>query len=687
MASPFDGAAGPGREPADPDGAAGRLEALAATGLSAAADAEMDRFARLAASVLGVPVALVSLVEADRQVFPGMLGLADPWGSARSTPLTHSLCRHVTASGEPLVLPDVREDERTRESAAIADLNVVAYAGMPLTDGEGHVLGSLSVIDTVPRDWTGQELQNLRDLAAACSAELRLRILSAQAGRFQERAEAARGEAERARRGAETAVKEATQAQEVAESAQRVAESAQALAERTTGRAEDLERQSRVALGRSQLLLRAAEDLADTTGLEQVRRRVTDLVSGDLKPAYVGLVLVEGRRLRRVVDSQNPLRLEAEYESYGLGDAWPTAQAAREGRVVIVPDREALVAGYSVEAVAGFDSLGLASAVCMPLLATRPVPGGPSTLGALVLGWASRHDIDVVEQAVLAGLAVYTGQAVERALFVDERVGVAHKLQMAMLTELPEPTSLDWAAVYRPAADAEMVGGDWYDAYPLPDADPAARRDRRGWAVTVGDITGHDMNAAAIMGQTRAMLRQADIDHPGQDPARAVTALEKASEHLGLNAGGTLVHAHLRPAASAPAGGWTMTWTNAGHPPPLLVSPEGAVVRLEEHDHLLSPGLRDWPRTTHRRVLPPGALLLLYTDGLVERRTRGFDVGVDQAEETLRRLLAGDPDRPLPVLLSSMADQLSDAGGATEDDVVLMAVRIPRPGPVEGPAA
>ena len=89
----------------------------------------MERFARLVASVPGVPVALVSLVEADRQVFPGMVGLAEPWATGRQTPLSHSLCRHVVASGSPLVLPDARLDELACASLAIEDLGVVAYAG------------------------------------------------------------------------------------------------------------------------------------------------------------------------------------------------------------------------------------------------------------------------------------------------------------------------------------------------------------------------------------------------------------------------------------------------------------------------------------------------------------------------------------------------------------------------------
>ncbi len=145
----------------------------------------MERFARLVARMLAVPVALVSLAEAGRQVFPGMVGLAEPWATSRQTPLSHSLCQHVITSGSPLVLPDARQDERTCTSLAIGDLGVVVYAGMPLTDGQGHVLGSLCAIDERPRVWSPQELADLNDLAAACSGELRLRSCPSLPGRLR----------------------------------------------------------------------------------------------------------------------------------------------------------------------------------------------------------------------------------------------------------------------------------------------------------------------------------------------------------------------------------------------------------------------------------------------------------------------------------------------------------------------
>ncbi|MBM0260925.1 GAF domain-containing protein, partial [Micromonospora sp. 4G55] len=153
-----------------------RLRALAETGLDAEPDEAFDRFARLVSDLLEVPVALVSLVTGERQFFPGAVGLPEPWAARRQTPLSHSFCQHVVDIEIPMVLPDARLYPRVRNNLAIAELGVVAYAGMPLTDLDGRVLGSLCAIDSKPRAWTADQLRTLADLAAACSSELRLRI-------------------------------------------------------------------------------------------------------------------------------------------------------------------------------------------------------------------------------------------------------------------------------------------------------------------------------------------------------------------------------------------------------------------------------------------------------------------------------------------------------------------------------
>src|SRR4028118_1165164 len=138
-----------------------RLLALHRTGLlDSPPEACFDRLTRLAAKVLRTPVALVSLVDADRQFFKSCVGLPQPWASARQTPLSRSFCQHVVSAADPLVIADAREHPLVRDNLAVADLGVVAYAGFPLVTGDGHVLGSFCAIDTKPRHAIGRAGQH-----------------------------------------------------------------------------------------------------------------------------------------------------------------------------------------------------------------------------------------------------------------------------------------------------------------------------------------------------------------------------------------------------------------------------------------------------------------------------------------------------------------------------------------------
>jgi GAF domain-containing protein len=160
-----------------------RLRALRATGLvGSPAQENFDRHARIAAEALDAPVALVSLVDEDGQFFKSCLGLPEPWSSRRGTPLSHSFCQHVVAAREPLIVEDAREHPELRENLAIRDLDVIAYAGMPLVDNEGHVLGTLCAIDHKPRKWTQRQVNLLRDVAAAVTREIELAPAAAAAG-------------------------------------------------------------------------------------------------------------------------------------------------------------------------------------------------------------------------------------------------------------------------------------------------------------------------------------------------------------------------------------------------------------------------------------------------------------------------------------------------------------------------
>jgi GAF domain-containing protein len=152
-----------------------RLRALQATGLlDSEADPAFDRHARLAASVLNAPIALVSLVDADRQFFKSCFGLPEPWASQRETPLSYSFCQHAVASREPLIVEDAREHEVLRENLAVRDMGLVAYAGIPLMEPGGTALGTLCVLDSEPREWSSRQVELLKDLAANVVTEITL---------------------------------------------------------------------------------------------------------------------------------------------------------------------------------------------------------------------------------------------------------------------------------------------------------------------------------------------------------------------------------------------------------------------------------------------------------------------------------------------------------------------------------
>lgn len=152
-----------------------RLKALRATKLlDTPAEESFDRLTRLAVRVLKVPIALVSLVDEDRQFFKSCVGLPEPISSQRQTPLSYSLCKHAVMSGEPLIVSDVREHPDLKDNPVIG-MGAIAYAGIPITDEDGFTLGSFCVIDIKPRMWTIEEIEVLGDLAESVMVEIRLK--------------------------------------------------------------------------------------------------------------------------------------------------------------------------------------------------------------------------------------------------------------------------------------------------------------------------------------------------------------------------------------------------------------------------------------------------------------------------------------------------------------------------------
>ena len=271
-----------------------------------------------------------------------------------------------------------------------------------------------------------------------------------------------------------------------------------------------------------------------------------------------------------------------------------------------------------------------------------------------------------VAVVVLAGVvaAVAAGVRTAQVAQLQDRREAARTLQAALLTELPAPAHLQLAGRYLPAASGDQVGGDWYDA--LVDADGAT-------TLVIGDVTGHDIRAAAAMGQVRAMLRAYAVEG-GQGPARLLDRAETALLRLGLDVLATVVVVRVEP---PPAGGGPrpVRWASAGHPPPVLLEATGTVRHLPGSDDLML-GVGGGPaRSDHEAVLPPGSTLLLFTDGLVERRDEDLDEGLRALARALHRHGGAGLEELLDALLADLL------GPQHLDDVALLAARTGPGGP------
>jgi len=158
-----------------------RLAALKRTSLlDTPSEAAFDRLTQLAAFVLRAPVAIVTLLDGERAFLKSCFGVPEPLASERRTPVSHSFCKLAVESGEPCCVADGRKDPRVRDNALVSALGLVAYAGVPLTTGDGFNLGTLCVLDSRPRAWTPDELEALRSLAASVMTEIGMRGLASE---------------------------------------------------------------------------------------------------------------------------------------------------------------------------------------------------------------------------------------------------------------------------------------------------------------------------------------------------------------------------------------------------------------------------------------------------------------------------------------------------------------------------
>lgn len=234
-------------------------------------------------------------------------------------------------------------------------------------------------------------------------------------------------------------------------------------------------------------------------------------------------------------------------------------------------------------------------------------------------------------------------------------------LQGAPLAQPCTADDLDIAVRYQPADPESQIGGDWYDA--LVDASGAT-------VLTVGDVSGHDRKASATMSQVHSLWRGL-APEAGDAPSRLLSRLDAAIADLSLEALATAVVARVEPPSGHPPGSsQRVHWSSAGHVPPLLRDPDGGVTRLEAEPELLLGISPDTPRFDHVIDLEAGSTLLLYTDGLIERRDQDLDDGIDDLATTLANLGGLDPGP-----LCEAIEGSTTAFQAGDDDIALLVLR------------
>ncbi len=289
-----------------------------------------------------------------------------------------------------------------------------------------------------------------------------------------------------------------------------------------------------------------------------------------------------------------------------------------------------------------------------------PLRGRRRVIGAAVfLRSPERPAFEQNDLLVAAQLATHTALGIDKAVLYGREAYIADELQRTMLPDsLPQPTGVRLASRYLPAAETARVGGDWYDAIPLPGSRVA---------LVVGDVMGHSMTSAAIMGQLRTTAQTlAQLDLP---PAEVLHHLDEQAQRLGSDRMATCLYAVYDPVSHR------ITIANAGHPPPVLLHLGGRaeVLRVPPGAPI---GVGGVDFEAVELDAPAGATLLLYTDGLVESRLRDVWTGIDQLRErlaTTAQLTGLDHPPPLEALCDDVLDMLGP--GDRDDDIALLAAR------------
>jgi PAS domain S-box-containing protein len=377
-------------------------------------------------------------------------------------------------------------------------------------------------------------------------------------------------------------------------------------------------------------------DLLDEVGLPTSSHRVAVNHRDDTKTETVGTL---GRWITPTEDGDDPVDRVLAGGAPSLLPELPVRPEGLRGE----PELMAL-----------YEQLRPRSSIVVPLRARGQV------LGALTLGTElpygrrySQRDLYLASD-----LAARAGLAVDNARLYAREHAAAETLQRSLLPAVPEVAGLTVASRYLAATDGAQVGGDWYDLLPLPDG---------AVGVAVGDVVGHDLRAAAAMGELRGVLRSYAWE--GLAPDAVIDRCNDLVQGLGMAAMATAVFGRLERASDGD--GWVLGYCNAGHPPPLLRRGDGTVELLTGNLSPLIGATREAARDCTEVRCRPGDVLVLHTDGLIE--SPGNDP--DERTELLARTLAAETDVED---VGALCDTVLDVLGADDlrDDAVLLAIRL-----------
>ncbi|MET9963976.1 SpoIIE family protein phosphatase [Streptomyces sp. NPDC006326] len=374
-------------------------------------------------------------------------------------------------------------------------------------------------------------------------------------------------------------------------------------------------------------------------------RQVSAVVTDELLPAFGGrqlaIYLLSERHLHLAWETGFPQGFLDRFDGVGLDVRLPGVETLTTGRPLFFESMQHLAAAYPgipLDAHVGARAF-------LPLIASgRPV-------GSCILGFDTPRGFSAEERTVLTALAGLIAQALERAQRYDSEAALARGLQSALLPHrLPEYANVATVGRYLPGAVGMDVGGDWYDVI---DAGSGLL------ALVIGDVQGHGVAAAATMGQLRSAVRAFALG--GEPPEQVVGGTNRLLIDLDPGQFASCCYVELDPESGRARA------VRAGHPQPLLRHPDGRTEVLDLPGGVVLGIAADAVYPVTELCLEPGAVLALYTDGLVETPGADIDLGV----ERLRAALAAA--RPSP--LTETADRLvggAGSGAARPDDVALL---------------